>query len=192
MSREKIVNELYKFLREDVTVEKLFEADAIAYPVEEGKLPADPSLIKTPEKDIQLLSEEEKSKIAPAAVTDEPAETEVEEEMEEETPEVEELTQDEETGEAPEVKAADAKVKDEKKIEPKVTSVKKEKAENEGKLPADPSLIIHPDKDIQTLAEETVLTTVSDEIVAKDISSKYPNSRIVVDMLQVKSNSLSW
>ena len=51
----------------------------------------------------------------------------------------------------------------------------------ENKLPDDPSQIKDPTGDIEKLSEEKVLTTVSDEKVAKDISLKYPGSRIVAD-----------
>ena len=55
----------------------------------------------------------------------------------------------------------------------------------EGKLPSDNgkdnSIIANPEEQIQMLSEEKVLTTVSDEKVAKDIAAKYPGSRIVVD-----------
>ena len=60
-------------------------------------------------------------------------------------------------------------------------ALRKDMEKSEGKLPKDPSKIEDPEGDIQDLSEEKVLTTVSDEKVAQDISSKYPGSRVVKD-----------
>ena len=64
-------------------------------------------------------------------------------------------------------------------LEPK--KAENEKAASEGIVVADPSTITDPEATIQTLAEERVLTTVSDENVANDLKSKYPGSRVVND-----------
>jgi uncharacterized protein YndB with AHSA1/START domain len=201
MNNESLVHNLYKFLKEGVTTEKMNEANVRAYPVvgvqklDEGKLPKDPSEISDATGDAQLLSEKEKKektkkvtqksaeKEADAAVnkdietagagkTEEPELTDLQKEAAKETP-VDKLTQNKD-GEDP--LKGDAKVKEEKKIEPEVTGVTKE-----SKLPDDPSQIKDPLGDVEKLAEDKVLTTVSDEKVAKDISQKYPGSRIVAD-----------
>lgn len=82
-------------------------------------------------------------------------------------------------------KIPDVKAEQFKKTE-EVSGLKKEKAENESILPTDPSTITNPAETIQKLAEERVLTTVSDENVAKDIQSKYPGSRTVKDEVNGK------
>ena len=231
---EKIVNDLYKFIKADVTMEKLVESNKIAYPTEgveitdesmllefaamvkdgafmeehinevapegweptvkamkkhkdikspwalawwmkekgykphakEGKLPDDPSQIKAPDKEIQLLSEGEKkekekkdkekgSETPPAPVTDKNRETKIEKEMHVATPDVD--------------KKSDFEV---------AAGVKKDKKADEGKLPDDPSIVKDPQGDIQKLAEmEKPFTTVSDEEAAKVIVGKMPGSR---------------
>jgi len=185
MGREKIVNDLYKFLKEDVTVERLFEADNVAYGdvLNEGKLPADTS-VATPDQ-IQPLAEEKEDKESKdtaenpeiktdnAGVTPEPEETKVSADLDKQTPNVDKLTQDKD-GKDPLIEPD--KVKEEKKEEVKVTDVKKEKTENEGKLPADTS-VATPDQ-IQQLAESGEdIFTVSNEQAAKKIQAKFPNSR---------------
>jgi hypothetical protein len=242
MNNESLVHNLYKFLKEGVTTEKMNEANVRAYPVvgiqkldegqdargerdgtgpykdsaqrqatgdmgkrklageacpkgkqDEGKLPKDPSLVEDPDGDIQLLSEKEKKtkkvtqksaekeadgslnkdiETAGAGKTDEPELTDLQKEAAKETP-VDKLTQNKD-GEDP--LKAKSKTKEEKKITPEVTGVTKE-----SKLPDDPSQIKDPIGDVEKLAEDKVLTTVSDEKVAKDISQKYPGSRIVAD-----------
>ena len=69
-----------------------------------------------------------------------------------------------------------------------VSGMEPQKAENasEGILVADPSTIDKPEDQIQTLAEERILTTVSDENVANDLKSKYPGSRAVMDEVNGK------
>lgn len=152
--------------------------------VPEGKLPADPSQA-TPDQ-IQTLAEEKKEVKAEkmpqtASVSEEPpVKGKLQQAMDKATPDVDKLS---------DFKVA-AKVETAKKIEPDITGVSKdsdkelkdEKNETkvkEGKLPADPSQAT-PDQ-IQTLAEERVLTTISDETVAKDIASKYSGARVVPD-----------
>ena len=196
----------------------------------EGIVVADPSTIDDPEGQIQTLAEEKKEQEAAtdpniktngAGITEEPERSRIQKEMEKLTPDPDKLTQGKD-GLDPDAKAGAPKAKEEKKIEPKVTSVekvkesevptikapeqgkekkteevsgmKKEKAENEkdrvsaseGIVVADPSTIDDPEGQIQTLAEERVLTTVSDENVAKDIQSKYPGSRTVRDEVNGK------
>ena len=56
----------------------------------------------------------------------------------------------------------------------------------EGKLPDNPANIEDPKKEIQQLSEERVLTTVSDEEVAKDLITKYPGSRYIPDEVNGK------
>jgi hypothetical protein len=151
MNNESLVHNLYKFLKEGVTTEKMNEANVRAYPVvgvqklDEGKLPKDPSEISDATGDVQLLSEKEKKektkkvtqksaeKEADAAInkdietagagkTDEPELTDLQKEAAKETP-VDKLTQNKD-GEDP--LKGDAKVKEEKKIIPEVTGVTKE------------------------------------------------------------------
>lgn len=195
MNNESLVNSLYKFIKGDATMEKLQESNLKAYPVgvqnlSEGKLPIDPSEIKDPTGDVQILSEKEKKitqksaekesdaavnkdiETAGAGKTEEPELTDLQKEAAKETP-VDKLTQNKD-GEDP--LKAKSKTKEEKKITPEVTGVTKE-----NKLPDDPSQIKDPIGDVEKLAEEKCLTTVSDEKVAKDISAKYPGSRIVQD-----------
>ena len=154
---------------------------------QEGKLPADPSEV-TPDQ-MHTLAEEKKA-VDPATnkdiksngvgVTDEPEKGALQKKMDKETPNVDKLSDF----------TVAAGVSKAKKEEPKISGVsqdgdkelKKEKNEpkmKEGKLPADPSKAT-PDQ-IQPLAEERTLVTVSDENVAKDIASKYPGGRIVPD-----------
>ncbi len=197
MNNESLVHNLYKFIREGVSVEKMCESKIKSYKLDEGKLPKDPSKIEDPNGDVQLLAEKEKKvtqksaeKEADAAInkdietagagkTEEPELTDLQKEAAKETP-VDKLTQNKD-GEDP--LNGEPKVKGEKKITPEVTGVEKVKEDKteEGKLPKDPSLVKTPEEDIQLLSEEKVLTTVSDEKVAKDISLKYPGSRIVND-----------
>ena len=162
---EKIVNDLYKFIKSDVTIDKLVESNKIAYPTDEGKLPADPSQVKAPDKEIKMLSEEEKKKkekeasseTPPAPITDKSKETKLEKEMNAATPDVD--------------KKSDFEV---------AAGVKKDKKADEGKLPADPSQVKAPDKEVQAMSEgetEKPFTTVSDEEAAKVIVGKMPGSR---------------
>ena len=141
-----------------------------------------------------------------AGITEEPEKSRIQKDMEKNTPDPDKLTQGKD-GLDPDAKLGAPKEKEVKNITPKVSSVeevkesekvpdvkakeekktlevtgmKSEKAKNEGIVVADPSTIDDPEKQIQTLAEERVLTTVSDENVAKDIQSKYSGSRIVPD-----------
>lgn len=191
MNNESLVHSLYKFIREGVTVEKMCESKIKAYKLNEGKLPEDPSKIEDPNGDVQKLAEKEEAKktqkkeekeadaainpdieTANAGKTEEPELTDLQKEAAKETP-VDKLTQNKD-GEDP--LNGEDKVKEEKKITPEVTGVTKE-----SKLPDDPSKIEDPIGDIEKLSEEKVLTTVSDEKVAKDISLKYPGSRIIND-----------
>jgi hypothetical protein len=148
----------------------------------EGKLPADPSQA-TPDQ-IQTLAEEKKEEVAiktaNAGVTEDPEKSRIQQDMDKATPDVDKKS---------DFKVA-AKVETAKKVEPTITGVEKDSDKElkdeknnpkvgEGKLPADPSQAT-PDQ-IQTLAEERTLVTVSDENVAKDIASKYPGGRIVPD-----------
>jgi len=164
---ERIVNDLYKFIKTGVTMDQLLESNKTAYgDVVEGKLPADPSQVKTPDKEIQLLSEEEKkekkskeasSETPPAPMTDKSKKTKLEKEMDAATPDVD--------------KKSDFEV---------AAGVKKDKKADEGKLPADPSQVKAPDKEVQTMSEgetEKPFTTVSDEEAAKVIVGKMPGSR---------------
>ena len=203
MNNESLVNSLYKFIKGEATMDKMNEANLVAYPVvgkqdlSEGKLPSDNgkdnSIIDNPMDQVEMLSEKEKAakkvtqksakkeadtavngdiETANAGETEEPELTDLQKEAAKDKA-IDQLTQDKD-GQDPLV--GDAKVKEEKKITPEVTGVTKE-----SKLPDDPSQIKDPTGDIEKLAEEKCLTTVSDEKVAKDISAKYPGSRIVMD-----------
>jgi hypothetical protein len=206
MSKD-LVNDLFKFIRSDESTSfaKLKEASDAAYsgvdkessdimedsaellkrdvftsrmPQVEGKLPADPS-VATPDQ-IQPLAEEkdekkeEKSdiKTANAGVTETPEKGPLQKKMDKETPDVDTKS---------DFKVAAGMKKDEKKSDVKVTGVEKkeDKKTDEGKLPADPS-VATPDQ-IQTLAEERCLVTISDESTAKGIASKYSGGRVVQD-----------
>lgn len=232
MSNERMAFELFKFLQKDVTAEKLHESTKKAF---EGKLPQDSSEVKEPEKEIRMLAEKSKDKIKKddvatnpkiktdnAGVTEQPEKPKVITDLEKQSPDVDKLTQDKD-GQDPNVGASAKKNKEEKKIEPEVSTVKKveetkqinpikkeastvkatsakeekkteevtgikaEKAQNEGKLPENPANVEKPAEEIQMLAEEKVLVDgITDENVAKDISSKYPGSRIVTDELNGK------
>jgi len=206
---------------------------------DEGKLPADPSEIKAPESEIQMLAEEKdekkekevKAEEMPQTAkisTEEPEKGKLQKEMDKATPNVDKKSDFK-------VAAGVDKVKDEKKSEVTVAGVvsgttkeskvnEEQKAEDpinvstmskaelveflegnreiitnpddystnelrqiakkyiqEGKLPTDPSEVKNPEAEIQMLAEEKVLTSLSDEQVAKDIASKYPGGRVVSD-----------
>ena len=60
MNNESLVHNLYKFIREGVSVEKMCESKIKSYKLDEGKLPKDPSKIEDPNGDVQLLAEKEK------------------------------------------------------------------------------------------------------------------------------------
>jgi len=149
---------------------------------EEGKLPADPSTA-TPDQ-ILTLAEKDKAekpeagiKTANSGVTETPEKGRLQKEMDKATPDVDKKS---------DFKVA-AKVETAKAKEPEITGVenkgdkdlKKEQKTTEGKLPADPSTAT-PDQ-IQTLAEEKALVTVSDKTVADGIAKKYQGGRVVPD-----------
>jgi len=154
----------------------------------EGKLPADLANIQKPDQYIQDLKEDEKKeniddaanpaiKTDNAGVTPAPELTKVSQEMDKATPTVDKLTQDK-NGIAPEVDAKAPAAKEEKKIEPKVTDVKKE---NEGKLPAAIANIQKPGEYIQNLAEEAervIADGISEENVAKDLASRHKGEAV--------------
>lgn len=178
MGIEKMVNDLYKFLKTDVTDNKLFEATDNAYKgdiqyLKEGKLPDDPSLVKDPAGDIQKLAEDKKEDkekkkeekeaakeekkaakeagdVKPAEMTDEVAKSKVEKQADDKTPGIE------------------------KKTDP-LAVVKDAEKMKEGKLPADLSQIQKPEEEIYMLSEaevETPLTELPDEETAKKIVNK--------------------
>ena len=202
MARD-LVNDLFRFLRSDESTSfaKLKEATDSAYenvgkedsevlketeellsddaftsrmPQVEGKLPADAS-VATPDQ-IQTLAEKEEKKeksdikTANAGITPTPEKSAIQKVMDKATPDVESKSDFQVT--------AKVITKDEKKKEVKVTGVDKDKTD-EGKLPADAS-VATPDQ-IQTLAEERCLVTISDESTAKGIASKYSGGRVVPD-----------
>jgi hypothetical protein len=156
-----------------------------AHKADEGKLPANIANIQKPDEYIQDLKEEKKDPIDTATnpeiktdnagVTEEPEETKVSKEMGKETPGVDKLVQDKD-GKDPSVDAGAPKAKEEKKIEPEVDGVKKEKTENEGKLPANIGNIQKPAEYIQNLAEDSaekiIADGISEEAVARDLASR--------------------
>lgn len=160
MGIERMVTDLYKFLKSDVTDKQLFEATDKAYKsdtvyLKESKLPADLSQIKDPKGEIQSLSEEKKEKetsgdVKPAEQTDEVALSKVEKDAEKKTENIDKLTDPQAA-----VKAAE-KMK-------------------EGKLPADLSQVKNPDEEVYQLAEgetEEPLTALPDEDSAKRVVNK--------------------
>ena len=196
-NNETMAYSLFQFLKNGVTIKQLEESTNAAYGkkvekvqgfkrvVKEGKLVADPSKITDPKGTIQTLAEEtslkepvaqdKKIKTANAGITEHPEVTRIQKDMEKNNNTVAKLTQGKD-GLDPDASAKLGKTKEEKKIEPKVSSVekvkeikdtvtttvpevkaeqfkksglevsglKKEKAENESKLPSDPSTITNP------------------------------------------------
>lgn len=151
---------------------------------DEGKLTANLANITNPEETIRTLAEKDKAekpeaciKTANSGVTETPEKGRLQKMLDKETPNVDKLS---------DFKVA-AKVETAKAKEPEITGVenkgdkdlKKEQKTTEGKLPADPSMAT-PDQ-IQTLAEEKALVTVSDENVANGIAKKYQGGRVVKD-----------
>lgn len=188
-----LVNNLYKFLKEDVKDEQLFEADKkIRRPemkvvdIGEGRLPGDPST--DPEGYIGDLreekdKEEDKKKsekgvageIPPAAETDDNKDSKVEKELAKETPELKDskaLKQQEEQGEG---KDGDEQLKAAGKKEVEVTK--------EGRVPKDPTADNPENKKAlkEATPREKELTSMSDEASARDLAAKYPGGRVVPD-----------
>ena len=243
-SNENMAYDLFQFLKKSVNADQLQEATNSAYSktapkvqgfkrvVKEGKLVVDPSTITDPKGTIQTLAEEtslkepvaqdKKIKTANAGITENPETTKIQKDMEKNNNTVDKLTQGKD-GKDPDASAKLGKTKEEKKIEPKVSSVekvketttkvtttvpevkaeqfkksglevsglKKETAENESKLPSDPSTITNPAETIQSLAEEKVLTTVSNKVIAEEISVKH-SGRIVEESVNGKPQFTVW
>lgn len=151
--------------------------------VPESKLPADPSQVNAPDTEIQQLAEEKEEKkeekpktdvkSANVGVTPEPEKGPIQKTMDQLTPDVDKKSDFKQA-------AGVADVKDEKKAEVKVTGVVSGTTD-ESTLPTDPSQVKAPETEIQQLAEEKVLTSLSDETVARDIASKYPGGRVITD-----------
>ena len=161
-----LVNDLYKFLKEDVNESNLFEADSnIKKPDStviaiEGRVPTDPSS-DNPENKGELKEKEgkeAKGEIPPAEETEENKETKVEDDLEKATPELEDnkALEDQEKG------TVEA---------------------DEGRVPADPSSDNAENKgDLKEDApREKELTTMSDEMAAKELASKYTGGRVIPD-----------
>ena len=169
-----LVNNLYKFLKEDVTETQLFEADKkIKIPDStvfaiEGRVPTDPSVDPNSEEYMGALKEKEKDakgEVSPAKETEENKETKLEKDLEKDTPELEDnkALEDQETQGA-----------EQKEVEKKKT---------EGRVPKDPSSD-NPEnkKDLKEDApREKELTTMSDEQAAKELASKYTGGRVIPD-----------
>ena len=243
-NNETMAYSLFQFLKNGVTIKQLEESTNAAYGkkvekvqgfkrvVKEGKLVADPSKITDPKGTIQTLAEEtslkepvaqdKKIKTANAGITEQPEVTRIQKDMEKNNNTVAKLTQGKD-GLDPDASAKLGKTKEEKKIEPKVSSVekvketkdtvtttvpevkaeqfkksglevsglKKETAENESKLPSDPSTITNPAETIQSLAEEKVLTTVSNKVIAEEISVKH-SGRVVEESVNGKPQFTVW
>jgi len=169
-----LVNNLYKFLKEDVTETQLFEADKkIKIPDStvftiEGRVPTDPATDPNSGEYMGALKEKEKDskgEVPPAKETEENKETKLEKDLEKETPELE----DNEALENQETQGAEQK--------------EVEKRKTEGRVPRDPSSDNPENKgDLKEDApREKELTTMSDEQAAKELASKYTGGRVIPD-----------
>ena len=147
-NNETMAYSLFQFLKNGVTIKQLEESTNAAYGkkvekvqgfkrvVKEGKLVADPSKITDPKGTIQTLAEEtslkepvaqdKKIKTANAGITEHPEVTRIQKDMEKNNNTVAKLTQGKD-GLDPDASAKLGKTKEEKKIEPKVSSVEKVK-----------------------------------------------------------------
>lgn len=184
-----IVHDLYRFIKEDVTKDQMFEATDGAYKgeIEEGKLPKNLNNVDNADDYIQDLKEDEKKKeedvadnpeikTANAGVTEDPEDTTVSKELNKETPDIDALTQNKD-GVDPNITTQAPANKDEKNAKVEVSSVEEVKTENEGKVPADPGKITNPDEYIQDLKEEEnderiLADGISEESVARDLANK--------------------
>lgn len=206
-----MLESLFEFLKSDVTSDQIFAASDKAYESKLPDDPStitdpDGDIQKLAEKSKKKKEPKKNAKgeIEPAEQTEDNKSSEIEKTLDKETPDVDKLSDAEkETKETKGKKEVEVtgitKIKAEneskivemsiedlaKELGVTVDVVKRVKSEvektktQEGKLPADPSVPTHDQ--IQQLAEEKCLTTVSDENVANDIAKKYPGSRVVKD-----------
>lgn len=171
--------QLFKFIKDDVTVEKLHEATDEAYKdVKEGRLYPNLNNVEDPEEIIQTLKEKEKKKnpdIADnpeiktdnAGVTEDPEKTKLQKKMDKETPDVEKKSD-------PEVAKGKPSMKDQKNKEVKVTGVTKE-----GRVPDNPNNVDNAEDYIGVMTEdyndnngEIIADGISEESVARDLARK--------------------